>query len=136
MKHGMTKMHMATRYYFEKALRLCIQYIQKAKFMKRRVCNDKEEPIMHKKFFLMQRFHNFYLFSITSSKAYMKSLVTNQKKKLKGKEVLMNIMTLTNYNKIHLNIIPTIHKNMKMNKDKKHVTKMYQIFFKFIIGKI
>lgn len=44
-------------------------------------------------------------------------------------------MTLTNCNKIHLNIIPTIHKNMKMNKDTKHVTKMYQNKFKFIIGK-
>jgi hypothetical protein len=84
----------------------------------------------------MQRFHNFYLLSITSSKAYMKSLVTNKKKKLKGKEVLMNIMTLTNCNKIHLNIIPTIQKNMKMNKDKKHVTKTYQDLKKFLIGKI
>lgn len=74
---------MATGYYFEKTLRLRIQYTQKVKFTKRRMCNDKEEPIMHKKFFLMQRFHNFYLFSITFSKAYMKSLVTNKKNYLK-----------------------------------------------------
>ncbi len=45
----MTKMHMATRYYFEKALKLCTQYTQEVKFTKRKVCNDKEEPIMHPK---------------------------------------------------------------------------------------
>jgi hypothetical protein len=41
---------------------------------------------MHKKFFLMQRFHNFYLFSITSSKAYMKSLVINKKTNLRERK--------------------------------------------------
>lgn len=83
----MTKMHMATRYYFEKALKLCTQYTQEVKFTKRKVCNDKEEPIMHPKKKWMQRFHNFYLFSITSSKAYMKSLVTNNKNYLKKKSI-------------------------------------------------
>jgi hypothetical protein len=38
---------------------------------------------MHKKFFLMQRLHIYFLFSITSSKVYIKSLVTNKKIYLK-----------------------------------------------------
>jgi hypothetical protein len=83
----MTKMHMAIGYYFEKSLKLCIQYTQMVKFTKRRMCNDKEEPIMHKKFFFMQRLHNFDLFSIASSKVYMKSLVTNKKNKNKKRNI-------------------------------------------------
>jgi hypothetical protein len=74
---------MAIGYYFEKTLRLCTQYTQEVKFTKMRVCNDKDEPITHKRFLLMQRLHNFYLFSINFSKAYKKNLVTNKKNYLK-----------------------------------------------------
>jgi hypothetical protein len=38
---------MATRYVIKEVLRFCIEYIQQVKFMKRRVWDDLEEPIVH-----------------------------------------------------------------------------------------